>query len=277
MPPFAYPNAQGARGPVEIQFDAWSDGPIFSASGNSASDSSERLTMIPFLIVAILALVLWLVRVTTRLAELDESLRRLRQEIADLRRLRTTESIAPTAAPAEPEIRSTPMEVKPAVPQPVPEGRAEEPQAPAVPPIIQQPPRPPFTPPIERRTPSPTINWEQFMGVKGFAWIGGLALFLGIAFFVKYSFDNNLISPELRVTLGFIAGLVLVVGGAKFAGGRYAVLSQTLSATGIVVLYAVTFACRSVYHFAFFAQVPTFILMALITAAAFVLAVRQNA
>ena len=34
------------------------------------------------------------------------------------------------------------------------------------------------------------------MGVKGFAWVGGLALFLGVAFFVKYSFDNNLVPPN---------------------------------------------------------------------------------
>jgi uncharacterized membrane protein len=34
------------------------------------------------------------------------------------------------------------------------------------------------------------------MGVKGFAWVGGFALFLGVAFFVKYSFDNNLVPPN---------------------------------------------------------------------------------
>ena len=44
------------------------------------------------------------------------------------------------------------------------------------------------------------------MGVKLFAWVGGLALFLGMAFFVKYSFDNNLVPPELRVAIGFITG-----------------------------------------------------------------------
>src|SRR2546427_5198533 len=59
----------------------------------------------------------------------------------------------------------------------------------------------------------PAINWEQFMGVKLFAWAGGLALFLGVALFVKYSFDNNLVPPELRVALGFLAGLGLLVGG----------------------------------------------------------------
>src|SRR5438105_14196648 len=43
------------------------------------------------------------------------------------------------------------------------------------------------------------------------------------------------------------------------------------------MLYAVTFACRAYYHFALFGFVPTFLLMTLITAVAFVLAVRSNA
>ena len=55
------------------------------------------------------------------------------------------------------------------------------------------------------------------------------------------------------------------------------VTAQTLCATGILILYAVTFACRSYYHFAFFGWVPTFLLMTLITAVAFLLAVRLNA
>lgn len=115
------------------------------------------------------------------------------------------------------------------------------------------------------------------MGVKGFAWVGGFALFLGIAFFVKYSFDNNLISPELRAAIGFLAGLGLVVGGVVLSRHDYATLSQTLCATGVVVLYAVTFACRAFYHFAFFGPLATFFMMSLITVAAFLLAVRLNA
>ena len=121
------------------------------------------------------------------------------------------------------------------------------------------------------------FNWEQFMGVKLFAWIGGLALFLGVAFFVKYSFDNNLVPPALRVALGFLAGLGLLVGGVVMSRKNYPALSHTLCATGIVILYAVTFACRSVYHFRFFGTVPTFLLMVLITTIAFLLAVRLNA
>jgi len=53
--------------------------------------------------------------------------------------------------------------------------------------------------------------------------------------------------------------------------------AQTLCATGILILYAVTFACRSFYHFPFFGLIPTFALMSLITAATFLLAVRMDA
>jgi hypothetical protein len=136
-------------------------------------------------------------------------------------------------------------------------------------------PGPMPVPPLPK--PAPAINWEQFMGVKLFAWVGGLALFLGVAFFIKYSFDNNLLRPELRVAIGFLAGVGLLIGGAVMSRKNYPVLSQTLCATGVVILYAVTYACRGVYHFPFFGPVPTFLLMVLITTTAFLMAVRYDA
>lgn len=152
-------------------------------------------------------------------------------------------------------------------------------------------PEPPPLPPVMTTTamteptpepepvaePRARFNWEQFFGAKFFAWAGGLALFLGVAFFVKYSFDHDLIPPEVRVAIGFVLGAGLVVGGLRIAAGRYRILAQSLIATGIVSLYAVTFACNSIYHFAFFGTFPTFLLMVLITTAAFVLAVRLEA
>ena len=115
------------------------------------------------------------------------------------------------------------------------------------------------------------------MGAKLFAWIGGLALFLGVAFFVKYSFEHNLIPPELQVAIGFVIGVSILISGLLLKRKENAVTAQTLCATGILVLYAVTFACRFYYHFAFFGLIPTFLLMTLITAVAFLLAVRLNA
>ena len=154
-----------------------------------------------------------------------------------------------------------PKPVPPAAPPPIPEFAAKQETAP-----------PPFGKTV------PAINWEQFMGVKLFAWIGGLALLLGIVFFVKYSFDRNWITPQLRVALGFLTGIGLLAGGTWLHRKKqYTVGAQTLCATGVVILYAVTFACRSIYHFQFFGVFPTFLLMVLITTTAFLLAVRLNA
>ena len=121
------------------------------------------------------------------------------------------------------------------------------------------------------------INWEQFMGAKLFAWLGGLAAFLAVAFFVRYSFEHDIIPVEVRVAIGFVLGAGLIVGGLMMKAPRFRITAQVLCATGVVSLYAVTFACNAVYHFAFFGTIPTFLLMTLITATAFLLAVRMNA
>src|SRR6266516_1660835 len=198
----------------------------------------------------------------TRLSSLENEVRTLGRH--------TTQGPQPEAAVAAPKafgvpppapiITAAPIEQeKESMPPPIPE-RFIKPSAPQ----ISAPARPP-------------INWEQFMGAKLFAWIGGLALFLGVAFFVKYSFEHNLIPPELRVAIGFVIGVSLVTGGLLLKRKENAVTAQTLCATGTLVLYAVTFACRSYYHFAFFGLIPTFLLMTLITAVAFLLAVRLKA
>jgi uncharacterized membrane protein len=221
-----------------------------------------------------IALAIWLVvravSAKNRIEEVSYRLGTLESEIARL--MREKESPKPvesgSALPKQPE---TVIPAPAAPPRPI-----VAPQ-----PVVSWPPRPPtttsppvFEPPTE---PTPKINWEQFVGVKGFAWVGGLALFLGVVFFVKYSFDNNLVPPVLRVTIGFLVGLGLLVGGVVMPRKRFPVLSQTLCATGVVILYSVTFACRSIYHFDFFGPIPTFLLMALITTTAFLLAIRLNA
>ena len=205
---------------------------------------------------------------------LDDLLTRLSTVENELRNLRRQ-----TGSDAKPEAAAT---------APSPSGEAVPPPLPVATPTPVVPEKKPGPPPIRQRIaeasasqvatpPKPPINWEQFMGAKLFAWIGGLALFLGVAFFVKYSFERNLIPPELRVAIGFVVGAALLVGGVLLKRKENAVTAQTLCATGVLVLYAVTFACRSYYHFAFFGLVPTFLLMVLITAVAFLLAVRLNA
>jgi uncharacterized membrane protein len=199
-----------------------------------------------------------------RLSSLENELRHSRPQ--------PVSAVQPAAPVMAPELRVE--AIAPLIPAmtPAPLVSKATPEPPPIPQELLKPSAPKTAKPTK-----PPIDWEQFMGAKLFAWIGGFALFLGIAFFVKYSFEHNLIPPELRIAIGFVVGAGLVVGGLLLKRKENAVTAQTLCATGILVLYAVTFACRGYYHLAFFGLVPTFLLMTLITAVAFLLSVRLNA
>ncbi len=236
-------------------------------------------------------------------------LRRLNRIEEDLRLRGAASSPAPTGTTALPSAalaavsQSMPVAaeepVSPAVPATrlVPQPAPPPPVAPAAPPPLPVATPPQTAPaPEEKRVAArsvemgaqpaspaqaaePAFTLEQFMGVKLFAWVGGLALFLGLVFFVKLSIERGWISAELRTAIGFVAGLGLVAGGVRVNARKgYAVLGQTLCATGVVVLYGMTFAAHAFYKFAVFREpVAAFGLMALITTAAFLLAVRMSA
>ena len=236
-----------------------------------------------------------------RITVLEREIRQLRERPRETLVIReTAEANAPESKKTAPAIvappvaKETPLPQKPKswldeelAPKPAPQTKQEAPPPPPTPspapkpetpaPVRKPAPAAVAPPPRPPRPTMPAINWEQFMGAKLFAWIGGLALFLGVAFFVKYSFEHNLIPPEIRVAIGFALGIGLLGGGVAMKKKAYAVTSQTLCSTGVLILYASTFACRGFYHFAFFGVIPTFLLMTLITTVAFLLAVRLDA
>ncbi|MDB6069468.1 MAG: hypothetical protein JWL81_639 [Verrucomicrobiales bacterium] len=117
------------------------------------------------------------------------------------------------------------------------------------------------------------------MGAKLFAWIGGLAMFFGVLFFVKLSIERGWLPPGLRVVIGFITGLGLLGSGWLIQKRKpYAVLAHTLSATGVVVLYGVTYAAHALYRIPpFDSAMATFGIMSAITATAFFLSGRMKA
>jgi uncharacterized membrane protein len=225
------------------------------------------LLLIAFLILIVVLPFVAIARANATKRSVDDLLARLSSVEDDLRTLRQGTSVANSRSPVS--TSPTPSVI---APTPVREAPKES-QPPPIPQELLEAKAPPKAA-IPAR---PPIDWEQFMGAKLFAWIGGLALFLGVGFFVKYSFEHNLIPPELRVAIGFVVGVSLLAGGVQLRRKENAVTAQTLCATGVLVLYTVTFACRSYYHFAFFGLIPTFLLMTLITAVAFILAVRLNA
>jgi uncharacterized membrane protein len=241
--------------------------------------------VVVFVLVIPAALAVWLIvraiSAGNRIGELSRRLDRLELETSRLKQAK--EPAQPASSALQPKVVMPPRVVQP------PPIVAPQPEIlPGLPPVVATPPistaaisppvsAPPLAAIMPPRPAAPKINWEQFMGVKGFAWIGGFALFLGVVFAIQYAFAHHLISRELQAALGFLTGLGLLVGGVAMSRKNIPALSQTLCATGVVVLYAVTFACHSIYRFDFFGEIPTFLLMALITTTAFLLAVRLNA
>jgi len=210
-------------------------------------------------------------------------LRKLKAAVAQLiRRVAELESrgvsTAPAPAPPVAETTAASAAVPPPVPRTVPDVSPPElKQAVFPPPSLEPPPppRPPEDPPLVPPPPPKPFDWEAFFGVKLFAWIGGFVLFLGIVFLIKYSVDNNLIGPAMRVAIGTVVGLGLIATGWLTASRNYRVSGQSLCATGVLVLYGNIFAAHVYLHL--IELMPAFAAMALVTAAAFFLAVRMNA
>jgi uncharacterized membrane protein len=214
-------------------------------------------------------------------------LRKLKAAVRSLvHRVTELESRGPVAEPVPSVAEKKATVPAPDVPPPVPKSFPAAPPVetiaasgspPPPRPAAPQPPPPPIPPatPPPPPVPSKPFDWEAFFGVKLFAWIGGFVLFLGIVFLVKYSFENNLITPAMRVVIGTVVGLGLIATGWFTATRNYRVSGQSLCATGVLVLYGNIFAAHVFYHLIELG--PAFASMAVVTAAAFFLAVRMNA
>lgn len=260
---------QGAQ--VKINSDVWVE---YATKVRNNTGCMENFMMI---LLAILVLVaLWKAnraeenarRAAERLQELEETVARIERVMLE------TQGQEAAQIPLSEEVRLVPVTTGPVVqtpervtPPPLPEWSAR-----AVPTY-----QPPVPPPMPRKA-KPPVSIEQFMGVKMFAWLGGVAMFFGVIFFVKYAFENNLIPPAVRIALGFVCGVGLMTGGlAVHRMKAYQVLAQAFCATGVLILYGVSYAARAVYHLGTFGPGTTFGLMALVTVAAFLMAVRMNA
>ncbi|MBN8215609.1 MAG: DUF2339 domain-containing protein [Spirochaetes bacterium] len=199
-------------------------------------------------------------------------LRQLEEQVGNLS-MRAANGMPSPAAKAE--AVPAPAKPKPAeAVAPVSQTKAPDPKPLPPDPV---PPKPIAPPPAADRPVivKPRLSLEQFLGVKLFAWVGAVFLFLGVVFFVKYSFEQGLISPELRIALGYGLGLALTLVGVRLGRGRYQIPAQALIGVGLLILYAVTMTAHR--HYQFIGAAPAFALMALITVAAFLLSVGLHA
>jgi len=215
-------------------------------------------------------------------AEIDELMARLRGQVGQV--------APPMTAPSRPVTPTPPTATPPPTPVPAP-----PPVAPTVPagtpapaPVVTSPPpppEPPAPPRIPRRPteppppPAPPIaaarfDWEQFIGVKMFSAVAGVALVLAAVFFLKYSVDHGWLQPPIRVAIGTITGIALLVVCDLKAARRYPITANALDAAAIAILFSTFFAAHAVWNL-----IPasvTFGLLAMVTAVAVLLSIRRD-
>ncbi|MBA3762180.1 MAG: DUF2339 domain-containing protein [Chthoniobacterales bacterium] len=234
------------------------------------------LTCLVFIIFGVVLLPFVLMISNARkIKALQSSMQKLSQRLAALE-LHTSEHAA-----AHPDATASPLTT---VSAPVPSAPVPAASVAAVSPAVAailgelpsrvETPEPPSPAPAKAR-PHVPIEWEAFMGVKLFSWVGGFALFLGVVFLVKYSFENNLITPAMRIVIGAVIGSGLIAAGWFTARRNYRVPGQSLCATGVLVLYADIFGAHAFYNLLSLAA--AFVLMSIVTVVAFLLAVRLDA
>lgn len=196
------------------------------------------------------------------------------QEIAalrdELKGLRQTAGESPKPAqprpePVRPNYQPKPLENPP--PRPRPPVRPVEP-APSFGESYKRPdPQPaskpdPVTAFFSKYTESARADLEKFIGENLISKIGILVLIIGIGIGVKYSIDNNLISPLTRVIVAYLFAFGLI-GLAIRLKPKYLNFSAALISGGLATMYFVTYFAYTAYGL--IGQLPTFGLMAMCT------------
>jgi len=180
-----------------------------------------------------------------RRREQDRRFERLEAEVATLRQRLDRELAGAPAAGAEPaaptEGAPEPAETVPAereptateAESPASEERAAARTVPASawavedpldaeeerPAPLKEPPAPPPPSDDEPSTsgpPGPGIDWEQWLGVRGVAVLGGIVLALAAVYFVRHSIEQGWVPPVVRVSLLMLAGVVSMVVTTPF-------------------------------------------------------------
>src|SRR5438093_13187102 len=123
-----------------------------------------------------------------RIATLEEQVRGL------LYRVWTLEQTA--SAPPRERPPAAPPGLASAAPPPPPSSPSE-PAAPIEPVEVGAPPA------AASEEPRP-LDLEQRIGARWATWVGVVAILFGIGFFLKWSFENDLLGPGGRVVLGLV-------------------------------------------------------------------------
>ncbi len=151
----------------------------------------------------------------------------------------------------------------PMTPPPPPQGRAKwETKEEKPPPQVIKPPE------IKTAAISTTKagTLEQRIGTRWILIAGVVAIFVGVAFFLKYAIDTFSIGPLGRVIAVAASGLIALAAGEITRRKGYEIVAKGVTALGFAVLYTAVFGASQLYGL--IDTVPAFMLAIIITASA---------
>jgi uncharacterized membrane protein len=117
---------------------------------------------------------------------------------------------------------------------------------------------PPPMPDIATPAPQPGPGFEERIGTRWVVWVGGLTLALGGFFLVRYSIEQGLLGPGVRVLLGGLFALALLAAGewtrrkenlTAIEPLPIANIPAVLTAAGTAVAFATGYAAYALYDF----------------------------
>lgn len=115
--------------------------------------------------------------------------------------------------------------------------------------------------------------WEQTVGGKGALWLGSIATFFALAFFLAYAWQ--LLGDSARLGVGFTMGTILLAFGEYSRRRVERWFSEGMSGSGIAVFYLSIWAGSQRYHL--FSFEIAFVLMAVTVFLGVLLALRYHA
>lgn len=130
-----------------------------------------------------------------------------------------------------------------------------------------------YTSRTTKRTAKTSLNLEKFIGENLINKIGIVITVLGVGIGTKYSIDHQLISPFMRIVLGYGMGLGLLATGLKLKL-RYENYSAALVSGAMAIMYFISYFAFSLYDL--IPQVPAFLLMVIFTVATVYAALEYN-
>lgn len=180
--------------------------------------------------------------------------------------------------PQEPSAATVPAKRMADLPKDVPDERVVSPEIPSPPPprLDTEPEPEPVEPRRNFTLPEVSLDFEDLFGRRLPIWAGGIALAVAGFFLVRYSIEAGLITPSVRVMLGFAFGLALLAAAEaafRFEGIiKDERVRQALAGAGLATLYASFYLAGSVYGL--IGSTVSFIGLAAVTAAAIGLSFR---